>query len=200
MPTNIVVSRYGNKNVDFAYRFNEGKDTNVLIYEKEKPECKYNIPVNKGNEASAYLKYIIDFYDELPEYTFFVHDDDYSWHHSGSIVPKYAEAVESGQLYYNINDRSVASVSVILTSAYIDGFRKWYAEFMEDIVPFSSLNLETQWRYSAQFLVHKSLIRKIPKEWYEKCYNWILTDPLPGGISGTYMEWVWNILWVVYTG
>ena len=43
-------------------------------------------PVNKGNEASVYLKYIIDFYDNLPEFTFFIHDEEYSWHHSGSTL------------------------------------------------------------------------------------------------------------------
>ena len=57
--TNIVVSRY-NKNVDFVYKINNGKNINVLIYDKENPNNPLNIPVNKGNEASVYLKYIID--------------------------------------------------------------------------------------------------------------------------------------------
>jgi hypothetical protein len=72
----IVVSKY-NRNVDWANKFREINGIeirNILIYEKEKPENKHNIPVNKGNEASVYLKYIIDNYENLPEFTFFVHD------------------------------------------------------------------------------------------------------------------------------
>jgi hypothetical protein len=61
MNTNIVVSRY-NKNVDFVYKINNGNNINVLIYDKENSNNPLNIPVNKGNEASVYLKYIIDYY------------------------------------------------------------------------------------------------------------------------------------------
>ena len=66
-----------------------------------------NIPVNKGNEASVYLKYIIDYYDELSNFTFFIHDEEFSWHHSGSIINKYKEAINSKNTYYNINDKCV---------------------------------------------------------------------------------------------
>ena len=55
---NIVVSRY-NKNIDWVYRFKG--ENKIFIYDKENPENPYNIPVNKGNEASVYLKYIICF-------------------------------------------------------------------------------------------------------------------------------------------
>ena len=57
--TNIVVSRY-NKNVDFAYRINNGNAINVLIYDKENQN-------------------IIDTYDNLSDFTFFIHDEEYSW-------------------------------------------------------------------------------------------------------------------------
>ena len=103
--TNIVVSRY-NKDVEFVYRINNNKDINVMIYDKENPNNPLNVPVNKGNEASVYLKYIIDYYDDLPDFTFFIHDEEYAWHHSGSIIDKYDEAMKSNLMYYNINDRA----------------------------------------------------------------------------------------------
>ena len=102
--TNIVVSRY-NRNVDFVYRINDNKNINILIYDKENPTNPYNVPVNRGQEASVYLKYITDYYDQLPDYTFFIHDEEYAWHHSGSIIDKYQEAIKSNKKYYNINDK-----------------------------------------------------------------------------------------------
>ena len=70
---NIVVSRY-KKNVDFVYKINNNNNINVMIYDKENLNNPLNIPVNKGNEASVYLKYIIDYYDKLTDFTFFIHD------------------------------------------------------------------------------------------------------------------------------
>ena len=71
--TDCVVSRY-KKNVDWAQRLNVRR---CYIYDKETPENPYNIPVNKGNEASVYLKHIVDHYDCLSEFTFFTHDEEY---------------------------------------------------------------------------------------------------------------------------
>eukprot|EP00656_Telonema_subtile_P026397 TRINITY_DN2836_c0_g1_i1.p1 TRINITY_DN2836_c0_g1~~TRINITY_DN2836_c0_g1_i1.p1 ORF type:complete len:1301 (-),score=259.34 TRINITY_DN2836_c0_g1_i1:157-4059(-) len=40
----------------------------------------FDVPVNRGNEASAYLKFILMAYDSLPDSTIFVHDEVKSWH------------------------------------------------------------------------------------------------------------------------
>ena len=97
---NCVVSRY-KKNTDWVYNLKNIEK--YYIYDKEIPESEFNIPVNKGNEASAYLKYIIDNYENLADFTFFIHDEEYAWHHSGSIINLFDEAVMSNKLYYNIN-------------------------------------------------------------------------------------------------
>ena len=60
-----------------------------VVYKKDQDDdYPYNVPVNKGNEASAYLKYIIDHYDNLPEYVIFVHGHESDWHHEDSMVDK----------------------------------------------------------------------------------------------------------------
>lgn len=38
------------------------------------------LPANKGNEAMAYLTYIIQNYDNLPESMVFIHSHETSWH------------------------------------------------------------------------------------------------------------------------
>lgn len=193
---NVVCSRY-NRNVDFIYRFNGVK--NFYIYDKENSENPYNIPVNKGNEASVFLKYIIDFYDNLEEYTFFIHDEEYSWHHSGSIINKFEEAKNSGKLYYNINDKCI--LGNICLNEYYNDILNWYNTYIEKYIPMESLpnkNWTDGHRGSAQFLVHKSLIQKLPKEFYEGLYNWIITTDLSNFISGRYLEWTWHIFWDIY--
>lgn len=196
---NCVVSRY-NKNVDWVYKLEN--INKFYIYDKENPQNEYNIPVNKGNEASVYLKYIVDHYDNLADFTFFIHDDEYAWHHTGSILSKYNEAIMSNELYYNINDICFQSMNDCLLCCdgnnWTDDFKAWYKEHIEQYVPFNSLNLSDINRNSAQFLVHKSLIRKLPLEFYTKLYEWIITTDMENAKSGRFLEWTWHIFWDIY--
>lgn len=193
---NCVVSRY-KKNVDWAYKLK--KINKLYIYDKETPENELNIPVNKGNEASVYLKYIVDNYDNLADFTFFTHDDEYTWHHSGSIIDRFDEAVRSNQLYYNINDKCV--MGSIISNPWYSDILVWYNEYVEKYIPMNSLP-HKDWtenhRGSAQFLVHKSLITNLPKDFYENLYDWIITTDLTNDKSGRYLEWTWHLFWDVY--
>jgi hypothetical protein len=197
---NVVVSRY-NKNVDFVYKI---KDVNVLIYDKNNPQNQYNVPVNKGNEASVYLKYIVDHYDNLPDFTFFIHDDEYAWHHSGSIVDKYNEALLSKKLYYNINDKCIQTKQNAIKTEHgaelYNIFLSWYNQLIEPYIPFSKIPKDFMYnqRGSAQFLVHKQIIQKLPKVFYSNLYIWIITTNLPNFFSGRFLEWTWHIFWDVY--
>lgn len=192
----VVVSRY-KKNVDWVYKFKN--INNIFIYDKESNTNKYNIPVNKGNEASVYLKYIIDHYNILNDFTFFIHDDEYSWHHSGSIIDKFDEAVNSKELYYNINDLCV--MGSIINNFHYNGILHWYNKYVEKYIPIDNLPVK-DWtigfRGSAQFLVHKSLIQSLPITFYEELYDWIITTNMPNELSGRYMEWTWHIFWVLF--
>jgi hypothetical protein len=191
----LVVSRY-KKPVDFIHRI---KGINkIFIYDKEEPRNPYNIPVNKGNEASVYLKYIVDNYDNLSDFTFFIHDEEYAWHHTGSIVDKFEEAVISNKQYYNINDKCIL-LSFKETRIH-DLYLEWYDCFVEKYIPITSLPKEflLGYRGSAQFLVHESIIRKLPKKFYEDLYTWIITTNLQNEFSGRFLEWSWHIFWLIY--
>jgi len=193
---NCVVSRY-KKNVDWAYKL---KNINKLyIYDKETPENEYNIPVNKGNEASVYLKYIVDNYDNLADFTFFTHDEEFAWHHSGSIIDRFDEAVMSNKLYYNIND--VAVMGNIRYDRLYKEILIWYNNYIEKYIPRNTLPNQSWtlgYRGSAQFLVHKSIITKLPLEFYENLYNWIITTDMPNEKSGRFLEWTWHLFWGIY--
>ena len=191
----IVVSRY-KKNVSWVYKLTNICDVNIIIYDKEDNDNIFNIPINKGYEASVYLRYIIDYYDKLSQFTFFIQDDEYAWHHSGSIEQQFCNALNSNKEYYNINDRCP-----------LDGFHKsdwkekylcWYNEYIEPYVPKSKLPNDwmTGQRGCAQFLVHKNRILRFPKDFYQRLYDWLITTTdVPGNIPAIFLEWTWHILW-----
>ena len=193
---NCVVSRY-KKDVSWIYKLDKVKK--FFIYDKETPENPYNIPVNKGNEASVYLKYIIDNYENLPDFTFFIHDDEYAWHHKGSIIDKFNESIATNKLYYNINNN--CTLGSIITNDWYNEILIWYNEYIEKYIPMNSLpnkDWTKGYRGSAQFLVHKSLIEKLPKQFYEDLYNWIINTDMESAKSGRFMEWTWHLFWDIY--
>ena len=195
---NVVVACY-KKNIDFVYRI---KDVNVLVYDKENPENPLTVPVNKGNEASSFLKYIVDYYDKLPEFTYFIHDDEYAWHHTGSVIDKFYEAVESGQKYYNINDQCHWDRKNMIKPEQYTLLIKWYMEYVDKYIPLEKIPNNDDFIYgyygAAQFLIHRDLILSLPKKFYEDIYAWILATDLPTWLSSRFLEWTWHIFWVIY--
>lgn len=197
---NIVVSRY-KRDTSWTEKFKQFvPDANIMVYDKETPENPYNVPVNKGNEASVYLKYIVDYYDSLPDLTFFCHDEEFAWHHSGSIINHFEIALLSGRKYYNVNDKII--LGDIRGNDY--GYKSildWYHDFIEEYIPINSLpnpDWTSGYRGSAQFLVHKDIIRCLPKKFYENLYTWITRTTITSAQSGRFLEWTWHLFWYIY--
>ena len=193
----VCVSRF-HKNTDWTERF-RNIVSKVLVYDKENTDNPYNVPVNKGNEASVYLKYIIDHYDTLPDFTYFVHDEEFAWHHSGSVVEKLTEAINSNEYYYNVNDRCVqGSIYINKWYPYV---LEWYRIFVNKYIPLECLT-QPDWtrgyRGSAQFLVHKTRIQCLPLSFYTEMYEWIITTDAPSFITGRCLEWTWHVFWEKY--
>lgn len=186
--TYVVVCKY-KKNVDFAYRINNGKGIYVIVYDKENPK---DIPLNKGNEASVYLKYICDFYDCLPKYTYFIHDEEYAWHHSGSVVDKYRESILSGKEYYNINDKCCWEKE--LEGDVLEYYKLWSKEVLG--MEYDGKGMVGQ-RGSAQFLVSRERIRLHSRELYIRLYMWIMNTKESNYWSGRMLEYTWHRLWSV---
>lgn len=75
-PYIAVISRW-DENVSWVSRL----PIPTLVYEHAKPNARYSVPVNKGSETSAYIKFIIDHYDCLPRWCLFLHGDSKIFRH-----------------------------------------------------------------------------------------------------------------------
>jgi hypothetical protein len=183
-----------------------------VVYTKNENEVsKYNIPINKGNEASAYFKYIIDHYDSLPLYVFFIHAHESDWHHTSSMANKINDMVLEGH-YKNLNDTEYKIVVMykygitifngskkIVEHEYNDDafikMEEWYNENIKDYLgPLKYNSIINVDLCCAQFLVSREAIRKLPLEFYKKQYNWLMNTDINNYYSGRFYEWTWGFI------
>lgn len=193
--SHIIISRF-NEPTDWIYKLNKFK--NLSIYEKEKPEKGLlNIPINKGNEASAYLKYIIDNYNNLPNHLVFIHCHDYSWHHDDSIIDIIDSYIGKELEYQNINSSSKCG--------NLGNYQDWeegeLGNFYQNLIKpavgsnkiygiFTNVNVGC-----AQFIIHRDRITNHTLQFYQDIYNWILNIDINYYNHGFYLEWTWELFW-----
>lgn len=189
--TKIIVSKF-NENDEFTKKL----DFDFLIYEKENPNSNYNITKNKGNEATAYLKYIIDHYELLTEYTIFIHCHEISWHHTGSIVDIIHSQTNKDHTFTNLNNYHLGDMEEDLDESASDlgiffrtyirpavGSYKMYPNFTKSVLG------------CAQFIVHKNRILHHSKQFYQNIFDFLLNTEIDNFWSGRFLEWSWELIW-----
>lgn len=198
----VVFVRYSNDIDSLLYKFyNNG--FHVKVYEKHpeviKQGVRYFVPLNKGNEASGYLKYIIEHYYTLPTHVAFLHDHEFSWHHYGSIFDRILENVGRQVWYRNLNS-FVWSFGDKNDSGNIEWFpfiREWYDTYLlPELGPMSMYgDFMSGYQGCAQFIVHRDVIHRRSWDFYMNLYRWILTTELDDYYSGRFLEYTWHLMW-----
>jgi hypothetical protein len=172
---------------------------------------KYRDVPNVGNEASSYLKYIIDHYENLPEIMIFIHDENESRHHDGELtelLPKLVQKYiyEEENKYYEFNNISFTTLDNIRLNIAERVTHFWRDNFQKPL-GFGSINetLPMSRKCCAQFLVTKERVLCRSKEYYKNYYDWIINKAttegkkhtmnpfnfFSGNAIGVYCEWTW---------
>ncbi len=169
------------------------------------PEAKLLIPKNKGHEAMVYLTFIIDRWDDLPQYTIFIHGHEKSWHQHKDLIP----------LVHNLR------LNVLDQVGYVPLRCDWYPSCPAEIRPIAhdtvvwgpgvhrqdaEDGIVEVWDTffpgvplpetiaapcCAQFAVTRARIRSRSKETYITMRDWILKTELIDDISGRVLEKLW---------
>ena len=164
-------------------------------------EPKHIVEQNKGKEVSAYLKYIIENYDNLPDHVAFIHG------HEKAIHQLYSRPLLEVIEHANIEKYDYISLNNIV---------RFYTFANEPIKDF--MQIEDMWSewfpwgapargaqivypVSAQFIVSKKAILKHPKNLYENWYSKIMEFywPLdhsytPPSCPLTFFECLWHVI------
>ena len=144
---------------------------------------------NLGREASSYLKYIVDNYDNLPSHVAFIHGHEEAYHQKKGPILKLIETTPlTNDMYFTLNDYWLHDLPDHLMHV-IDNhwhiYEKWGLGPKPTNFPCTD--------FSAQFIVSRDRIHMHSKEFYEDMYKYSMT--LVGNyFIGSFFEWTWHYL------
>lgn len=168
----------------------------IYRYVADDPLANYTVPRNQGQEAMAYTTFLIDHYDNLPDYMVFVHGHQKAWHQpppmpwllksmdlgvvdrSGWVSLRCSNwgRCEGPHMYTHPREGNWA-MAVILRGIHDFVYRKtdpWYEDLPVDIaVP-----------CCAQFAVTKAQTLKKPRDFWVR-----LREPLLRDLEKSFPEW-----------
>ncbi|KAB2573803.1 hypothetical protein DBV05_g7525 [Lasiodiplodia theobromae] len=194
---------------DVAWLYDYFPDWTKYRYIVDNPKAELRVPINKGRESMVYLTFIIDNYDNLPDYTLFLHPTRYQWHNDDPdydglmVLRNFQVPYLEQEGYVNLrcawqlgcpneikpyeNDPREKQQQGHAGNSYYHAFKEIFGEARE--VPH-----EVGVSCCAQFALTRDKIREIPRSEYVRLREWLAKTPLLDSISGRVMEYSWHIL------
>lgn len=203
----FVVASQKKDDVDWLY--DHFSDWTKYQYIVDDPKAELTVPSNKGRESMVYLTFIIDHYDDLPDYMLFLHPTRYQWHNDDPdydglmVLRNFQVPYLEKEGYVNLrcawqlgcpneikpydNDPREKQQQGHAGNSYFHAFKEIFGDDRE--VP-----EEVGVSCCAQFALTRDKVHEIPKEEYMRLRNWLAKTPLTDAISGRVMEYSWHIL------
>ncbi|KAK3378332.1 hypothetical protein B0H63DRAFT_452129 [Podospora didyma] len=211
----VIVARTKSEEVTWVNERLNGQDDGKLVIDEwtmymyttdDLTAAGLHTPLNKGREAMAYLTYIVDYYNELPDISVFMHAHKYSWHDNMFDL----NAVQTLQRL-NLN-RVVRLGFMNLRCGWDPGcpdhihprntdydiFKPEQAVFAmawREIFPLEELPETLSQPCCAQFALTSDRIKAWPQAHYVALRDWILTTDLEDSISGRVFEYIYQYIW-----
>ena len=161
----------------------------VKVYSKT-VQNKNFIPFNKVQEVPAYLKYIIENYNNLPEYSIFVHGHLTSEHQNAHIV-YIIDNLQFNSDIINLN-RPDWTQTISKGDEFNDKKFSWIEDNWDDLIgDYLPMPDTLTFPSCAQFAIHKSKIIQYPIEFWQHLFKWCEETELDNFISSRIFEYIW---------
>ena len=185
----IVISRY-NEDIKWTDEF-----PNVLIYNKgTKLDGSYNEIMldNVGREGHTYYKYIVDNYDNLEDYTFFLQGRPFD--HSPNIIKNLNSHIQTLNIDFEYLSEHVIHSTFDLECRLNWQCKNIHANF-EKIFGEKCIK-ECIFGAGAQFIVSKNRILQRPKKMYENIVKMLeyTIDPIEGHDVERFHKYIFTAL------
>lgn len=172
------------------------------------------VPANKGNEAMVYLSYIIDFYDNLPDVSIFMHahrstgrNNELLDHGSSAeTVRRLSLEKVDREGYANLRCHQdpgcpghldlhdpKKNINTYITTNHM------VAVAFGELFPHDKLPRTLSQPCCAQFAASRAAIQRRPKEDYMAMRKWLINTDLGNQWSGRIFEYSWHYIFTAAT-
>lgn len=177
----------------------------------EQPEEGFLIPyTNVGHEASAYLSYLVEHYDDLHPYTIFIHGKEEHWHNdvggpkTYNQLPSLRFEAVSHKGYVNLRcltmpgcpdslHPSIIQQTDIDNQNLVNNFPQIWSEIF-GLDP-STAPLQLGHHCCGQFAVTKERIQQKPWNYYDRILQWVAKTEWSDSYGiGWLMEKLWHVI------
>lgn len=193
------------------------QDYTPFIYTTESlPEKGFLVPYSapgreiQGREAVAYLTFIVDYYESLPDYLVFIHANENQWHNdlfggkTSKTLKNFRYQGADSQGYVNLRcstdpgcPTSVNPRDPTLQDTRHKDVRLYLADIYMYLfqVPYESVPEHIGGVCCAQFVVTREQVLKRPKTDYERMLSWVSGTRTTDSFGvGWVMEKVWHVV------
>jgi len=203
---NLVMARTKGENVTWLDEVDLGPEINRMIYVADDPSAPLHPPKNKAHEVMIYLTYIIDFYDELPDISIFMHSHRFAWHNDDLLNWDASEMIKrlSGervqrQGYMNMRCHWIPGCPEWIHPGRIEpDHEKLEQSLMADawaeLFPLKPIPDILAQPCCSQFALSRNKIRELPRETYSHFRDWILRSDIRDSMSGRVFEYLWQVI------
>lgn len=202
----FVVASQKKDDVDWLYT--HFPDWTKYRYIVDDPKAELPVPTNKGRESMVYLTFIIDNYDDLPDYTLFLHPTRYQWHNDDPdydglmVLRNFQLPYLEQEGYVNLRCAWQLGCPNEIKPYENDAREKqqqghagnsYYHAFQEIFGPDREVPREVGVSCCAQFGLTRDKVREIKRTEYVRLREWLAKTPLTDAISGRVMEYSWHV-------
>jgi hypothetical protein len=191
----VVISHY-EEDIDWPDLYIGEKIPHIVYTHKNDPLALHYVPNNKGREANAYLKFIVDYYSNLPQLIAFVHAHRTSWHQRdpSDIVIALRALQWNKYTYMPLN-------SVVTSATYkantgdeqaAANYEFWQTFLQDKLGPPPTNGIKTY--CCATFVVKREAILVHPKEFYLRINDYITNSRYSTHITSRLLEYTWHVI------
>ena len=179
------------------------------VYTVNDPSAKLHPLKNKGHEVSAYLTYIIEFYDQLADVNIFMHSHRHAWHNSELLDGDSSQMVRhlspervTREGYMNLRCEWDPGCPEHIHPGATERDPNKQEEYLiakawSQLFPIASVPSVLAQPCCAQFAVSRERIQQTPKQRWVQIQDWILRTSLSDYVSGRVFEYIWQYIFTL---
>jgi hypothetical protein len=203
---NLVMARMKEEDVSWIDENDLGPGLSKIVYVADDPMAPHHPPKNKGHEVMTYLTYILEFYENLPDVSIFMHSHRNAWHNDDLLNMDAVEMIKRLS-----SERVLRNGYMNMRCHWSPGCPDWIhpAEVEPDNNKLEQSMIADAWAElfpgkpipkvlaqpcCSQFALSRDRIQSIPKETYEHYRNWLLRSPIRDTMSGRIFEYIWQVV------